>query len=136
MFDGPVALQWSVVVYLSYQGAMGIIKLSVLFLYLRLFSVGNWMRYSVYACFTLVAGAVLGGLLSLIFGCRPVKIMYQWEQREGTCIDIPMHVLVVSIINMITDFIILILPLPTIWSLHLPTRQKLAVVMVFSVGLL
>ncbi|KAI9757089.1 MAG: hypothetical protein M1815_002203 [Lichina confinis] len=116
------------------KGAMGTIKLSVLFLYLRLFSVGNWMRYSVYACFILVAGAVISGMLSLMLGCRPVKMMYQWGNEGGTCIDIPTHVLAVSIINMITDFVILILPIPTIWLLHLPTRQKLAVMMVFSIG--
>ena len=115
---------------------MGTIKLSVLFLYLRLFSVGNWMRYSVYACFILVAGAVISGMLSLMLGCRPVKMMYQWGNEGGTCIDIPTHVLAVSIINMITDFVILILPIPTIWLLHLPTRQKLAVMMVFSIGFL
>ena len=38
-------------------------------------------------------------------------------------------------INLATDIFILVLPLPAIWSLHLPVRKKLAVSAIFLTGL-
>lgn len=39
-----------------------------------------------------------------------------------------------SVINILTDFLVTALPMPLIWSLKLPTRQRLAVISIFALG--
>jgi hypothetical protein len=38
--------------------------------------------------------------------------------------------------NMLLDIAILVLPLPTIWKLKLPTAQKVGLALIFSLGIL
>lgn len=44
-------------------------------------------------------------------------------------------VLVASIINVLTDFMTTVVPGPLIWKLNLPRRQRLAVIGIFSIGI-
>jgi hypothetical protein len=39
-----------------------------------------------------------------------------------------------AVLNIIMEFVIMVLPLPTIWSLKLPKRQKGALIGVFMLG--
>lgn len=39
-----------------------------------------------------------------------------------------------SVINIFTDFLVTTLPMPLIWSLKLPARQRLAVISIFALG--
>lgn len=39
-----------------------------------------------------------------------------------------------SVINIFTDFLVTALPMPLIWSLKLPARQRLAVISIFALG--
>lgn len=40
-----------------------------------------------------------------------------------------------SVINIFTDFLVTVLPMPLIWNLKLPTRQRIAVISIFSLGI-
>lgn len=40
-----------------------------------------------------------------------------------------------SVINMLTDVLATILPMPLIWKLKLPARQRLAVMSIFGLGI-
>ena len=52
------------------------------------------------------------------------------------CIDQIKFELAAAMLNIVIDFVIIVLPLPTIWSLQLPRRQKLALSGVFMLGML
>jgi hypothetical protein len=52
------------------------------------------------------------------------------------CIDQIRFELVAAMMNIVVDFVIMVLPLPTIWSLQLPKRQKLALSGVYMLGTL
>ena len=45
-------------------------------------------------------------------------------------------VIAISIPNIVTDVIILLLPLPVIWKLQLHFKKKIAVSAIFSLGIL
>lgn len=40
-----------------------------------------------------------------------------------------------SVVNILTDFLVTVLPMPLIWSLKLPTRQRIAVISIFGLGI-
>jgi hypothetical protein len=52
------------------------------------------------------------------------------------CFDQRMFEKVAAITNIGMEFVIMLLPLPTIWSLQLPKRQKWALSGVFMLGTL
>jgi hypothetical protein len=50
------------------------------------------------------------------------------------CISEPAHLLAASIINTITDFLVVTLPIPTVWKLKLAGREQVILVLLFGVG--
>jgi hypothetical protein len=52
----------------------------------------------------------------------------------GTCIDIPKFFIGIAVPNIVTDFVLLAMPLPYIWGLHVKLPQKIAVMFVFVLG--
>ena len=67
--------------------------------------------------------------------CEPIDQMWNphpnGECRKGSESDYS-----TLAINMFLDLAILILPLPALWSLKLPTRKKIVVSIMFSFGVL
>lgn len=49
--------------------------------------------------------------------------------------DDPNIVFSASVINIFTDFLATAIPMPLIWSLNLPARQRLAVISIFGLGI-
>lgn len=70
-----------------------------------------------------------------IFQCTPVKAYWEVEpQYPHKCINTGYMLFAASVINIFTDFLVTALPMPLIWSLKLPARQRLAVISIFGVG--
>lgn len=53
-----------------------------------------------------------------------------------TCINEGVFMFSFSIITIILDFLILLLPLPVVWSLQLPKKQRIAVASLFFLGVI
>ena len=67
------------------------------------------------------------------FFCRPVSYFWNKEQ-EGKCMNTFSYYMACAALNVFTDLVILILPIPTVWSLQLPKRQRLVLIGIFSLG--
>ncbi|KAH6680648.1 hypothetical protein B0J14DRAFT_634169 [Halenospora varia] len=70
--------------------------------------------------------------------CTPLA--YTWDKTitDGHCIDEQEVLLWISFSNIVTDVLMLILPLPILWRLHIPVNQMLGLVitfLTFSLGL-
>ena len=79
------------------------------------------------------------GFIVLIFSCNPVAASWDLALMSlptTTCVNRPAEYLAQSILNIVTDVCTFLLPLPTIWNLQLPPRQKLGVSFIFVIGLL
>lgn len=60
-----------------------------------------------------------------------------WEVEPDyphTCMNDGAIVFSASVINIFTDGLVTILPMPLIWSLKLPIRQRIAVISIFALG--
>ena len=112
--------------------AIFIVKLSLLFLLDRIFPTRRfhyalWIIGSVIAAYTIVQ-IVCVGLL-----CIPFKAL--WDPTvPAHCINLDDVIIVCSSFNIATDVIILILPMPLIWHLHVTMKQKLQVTLLFLLG--
>ena len=109
-------------------------KSSVLFFYIRIF---RGSVFSTVVWVTIVATAVwcISFFFSLVFICTPV-VAYLHSDPRAHCFNAVPLFYALEISDFIIDVVILIIPWPCSWKLHLSTGQKFAVTGVFMLGLL
>ena len=71
----------------------------------------------------------------MIFACTPrSKIWNHFE--EGTCVNIFAVNVASSVFNFVLDLVMLGMPQRVIWRLQLSTKRKIAISLLFAVGIL
>lgn len=88
--------------------------------------------------FTLGVVLLSGLALTLVnlFPCRPLFASFLITTPPGTyCIDIIAVYVSTATINIATDVAIFFLPLPILWGMRLPKRQKAILLLTFGTGL-
>ncbi|KAL2846387.1 hypothetical protein BJY01DRAFT_247291 [Aspergillus pseudoustus] len=115
---------------------MALVKLSLLASYLRFLTVPLF-RHVNWAMIVLVACWAISFLVATITACRPLHAYWDLELRAtAKCTDDPARTLAFTVSNLITDVIVLVVPVPTFWRLKLPIRERLALTGLMSLGLL
>ncbi|KAF1833323.1 hypothetical protein BDW02DRAFT_552717 [Decorospora gaudefroyi] len=108
-------------------------KFSLLFFYLRLSHL-RWFRICVYASMFLVVSYSTAFVFPLAFACTPVKRNWDVTVTEGSYIDRTPLYMATAVLNMVTDILLLVLPMPMVFKLHMPRAQKAGLTCIFSVG--
>ncbi|KAK3305421.1 uncharacterized protein B0T15DRAFT_493589 [Chaetomium strumarium] len=127
-------LKFLVAYELIYSTAISTIKFSVLVFYLRVF-VNDRMRLYTKLALGFVGTWSVGNLLQVFLICRPFRRTYD-PTVDGTCGNQIASFIAIGAFNIISDVMILTLPLPTVWSLKMATPAKLGLTGVFLIGLL
>lgn len=109
-----------------------LIKLSILLLYKRIFTIKS-MRYAIYTVGAFVLANLLSNCLALGFQCTPVARFWNHE-LPGHCVNTPVLIRLASMFPMLTDFAIYIMPMPVIWRLQMTVRRKIELTLVFAIG--
>ncbi|KAI1417948.1 hypothetical protein F5Y13DRAFT_199079 [Hypoxylon sp. FL1857] len=117
----------------TYCFTMVFIKLSMLALYGRIFPQQSFRIWLWSIGVFLVAWAISGSF-SAIFQCTPISFYWNPVEDDGFCINYGLQMLISSIINIITDFVILLLPVPLIWKLHTTKQKKRLLILTFALG--
>ena len=113
-------------------------KASILCLYRRIFCIkGQWRdKTNLVIAFMLVIVAMYGISVTFatIFACG-THVSIWWAtagaELKAKCIDTQMLTYAQSVSDFIIDAIILSIPVPLIWRLHLEPKKKLGVLAVF-----
>ncbi|CAJ2504213.1 Uu.00g116070.m01.CDS01 [Anthostomella pinea] len=128
------ALKFQTIASQVYLVAATAIKLSLLFLYRRLFNLKKKAKYFVNGGIVVVLLMGIALLLAIIFFCTPVRKAWD-DSVEGHCSD-PAPVSYLSgVWNAAVDVYVLILPVPLLWGLNMSPRQKLRLGAVFGIGI-
>ena len=112
---------------------MGSIKASILVLYHRVFFVSRRFTRMLWGVGIFVIGysGVLGG--ASLIQCLPLN--YIWDRSvKGYCLDIPLAATILAVFNVLTDIIILVMPMPMLWKLQMKKREKLQIMGMFLLG--
>jgi hypothetical protein len=115
--------------------AINLVKSSFVLQYLRLFAV---IRPAVYCCYLLlftILSVTAWGVSGVVFLCRPVRSYWNLDVH-GKCISAEIHFASASIIGIVVDWAIWILPIPLVGRLKLPYRQRVGLLIVFGLGVL
>ncbi|KAK0119928.1 hypothetical protein ONS95_011353 [Cadophora gregata] len=115
---------------IAYNVALTSIKISIILQYLRVF-VGTKIRFWCWASIVLVAVFGLETVITQIFNCVPIDAFWL---GGGKCIPNQFLWFFNAAFNILTDIIILVLPMPVLSSLRLPLKQKIGLMLVFALG--
>lgn len=117
--------------------SFGSAKLSVLFLYRRIFAYSAFTRVA-NVSILLVAAWTVSFFFTIVFQCSPVSVLWtmlEMDQRPF-CVDTMPFFYANSISDVLLDVAILAMPVPLVWGLRLSVRKKLAVGGMFMLGAL
>lgn len=70
----------------------------------------------------------------MITHSRPVSLYWTLSILPQNCVNESAHLLASGAINTATDIIVIILPIPSVMSLSLPTRQRIILILLFGAG--
>lgn len=74
-------------------------------------------------------------ILETFLLCRPLA--FNWDPTiKGSCGDRNTVYVTAGALNIVTDFMVIALPLPHVWKLQLPFARKVGLVVMFSIGIL
>ncbi|KAF9890233.1 hypothetical protein FE257_006145 [Aspergillus nanangensis] len=117
-----------------YPLCIAFVKLSILELYRRLFPVRP-MIIGVNIVGALVVLWCFGVCLIGAVTCIPFRKL--WEPEiPGGCINLAQFYYGLQIPNIVTDAVILAMPMRVVWNLHVPRMQKMLLSGIFLLGLL
>ena len=118
-----------------YAVGLYFVKLSLLILLYRVFGVNRHFRWANYALVAFWTVYSLTITLVGFFQCTPVHKAWAPEV-DGHCLNLVELGVASGYINIATDLLILLLPIPMVWSLQLSAKIRLAVMAIFATGIL
>ncbi|KAL2867943.1 uncharacterized protein BJX67DRAFT_380500 [Aspergillus lucknowensis] len=119
-----------------YAPLIFITKLSIFLLYLRVFAQSRegktyraiqlliWFNLAFY----------LANFFLKIFQCIPRSKIWD-KETPGRCININIPILVTAAINVVSDLLMLSLPIICVWRLQMSARKKLGISAIFAAGI-
>ncbi len=120
-----------------YGVSVSLSKCAILLLYTRVFTTQKrGFTIAVYTVGAIVVATGLVNIFEAIFQCAPVA--YKWNKsiRGGKCMDELAFERYISISNVVTGTVMLLLPLPLVWGLKITLRQKIALTLTFLHGIM
>jgi hypothetical protein len=127
------ALKIKYAIAVIYISAFTFPKLSILCLYLQVFAPSKRTRVGTYFLIAVVLATWIAETLTSAFQCYPVAIV--WNPKiKGHCVNRVLMFQYYSIPNIVVDIVMMLLPIPAIWSLKMNRVQKLAIMFTFLLG--
>lgn len=108
--------------------------------YLRIFvphrQVNMPLFIAIHVCIWSIAVFYLVNAVLTIVPCIPRQKAWNLLITGGHCINITALYQSSGVINVLTDFAILFLPMKPIWNLQMPLRRKISMIAIFATGAL
>ncbi|KAI5798604.1 hypothetical protein FPQ18DRAFT_123911 [Pyronema domesticum] len=131
---GP-SLKVSYLTQIIFIIATTLIKLSICFSYRRISIDKSFHRILKYTTFTVLLYGV-SFMVALVFRCWPINAYWSTLSavRSGQCFNENAVLLLSSGINFVIDIWLVVLPVPSLWRLQLPMKQRTILVFLMSLG--
>lgn len=126
--------QWMYISSAMYLCSILGYRLALLLMYLRLFGVSQPFRYATWAVLFFVTGYLFANIVTLVFGCTPIT-KYWRHDEPGHCIVLVQADYAYGSMNVVSDVLLFLLPLPMVYQLRLTRKEKVGLVLVFMSGI-
>lgn len=115
--------------------ALGLIKISLFLQYYALFKVVRYVKISI------VLGASISAVFYITVSIVAFILTSPWPGEDFVeTITTPHYLkfaefsIPIGVIGTVLDCVLLVLPLPAIWQLHLSSKKKLGIALIFMTG--
>ncbi|KAK4146132.1 uncharacterized protein C8A04DRAFT_9984 [Dichotomopilus funicola] len=134
--DPTEGLIWSYAVQILYNPILALVKSSVLIFLSRIFGQKDWVRRFLLWLNVVNISQMVGVFFAIILQCTPVAFNWDLTIPGGHCVDRRVLYLLTAAFNILTDILIMGLPVWIFWGLRIPKRTKIALLVIFALGLL
>jgi hypothetical protein len=89
-----------------------------------------WWTYGMVFFATWLAALIVG-----FTECDPFRLYWQVVPAPGRCVEAQMQLITLGVLNIFTDLMLLLLPLPALFSLKTPWRRKFRLLLICTLGI-
>lgn len=126
------ALKMFFIAQTPYKVTVCLNKVAAILLYLRLFPTKNF-RVACYVVMGIIVSWSIGGVGATIWQCVPIE--GAWNKAiDAKCIDSNKFWIAYAVMNILTDIMVLTLPIGSIMRLQMNMRERLMLCGVFLLG--
>lgn len=130
--DLRMALKMFFIAQTPYKATVCLNKVAAILLYLRLFVTKSFRVWS-FVVLGVVVGYSIGGIAATIWQCVPIK--GAWDKSvDAKCINSNKFWIAYAVLNILTDVMVLALPILPIMRLQTSRREKLLLCCIFLLG--
>ncbi|KAI1394875.1 hypothetical protein F4819DRAFT_229438 [Hypoxylon fuscum] len=127
-------LQHLIAIQVFWAVTLGLCRISIIHLFTKIFVVNRFILIA-RATYVLIILWALAAIFSAFLICQPFE--YNWNKTiDGTCGNSMVSWIVTGVLNMISDLIILIMPMPYLMGLELALPKRLVLTATFGIGIL
>jgi hypothetical protein len=127
--------QWLTTSQKSYFPMILSIKFCILLGFLRMFKTDRGTKWGIWIGLTACSIFYIVTFFIDVFRCKPVEAAWN-PTVNGTCLSYAAFPWATGVFHVVSDFYILMLPLPVIFKMHMPLARRLRVVSIFGLGTL
>ncbi|RFU32873.1 hypothetical protein B7463_g3473, partial [Scytalidium lignicola] len=109
-------------------------KLALLLFYLQLGNREKWFTGAVYFAIIVTVGSNISVIFSVIFACTPVRKAWDPAVTWGSCIDRPALFQATAVFGIVTDVLIMCIPIPMVIRLQMSRFKKAGLLFLFIIG--
>ena len=120
-------------VEITWNASTVAVRTSMLLLCIRIFAIPTF-RHVCWSVIGLNATIFLSVVLGNLLICRPIIYSFVKTIPNGKCGNLISFELYAAIMSLITDLLVVLLPLPVLWRLHMSSRKKVQLTFVFGMG--
>lgn len=141
LVSNPLA-QITLAISICYLAATGLTKISILFFYRRIGEIRAWFRWTLWVCMAFIVLYTIAFTLAIPFECHPLDAYWNkanplWTMtHDWHCINEGAKMVSAGAISAFQDVVACILPMALFWDLRMSRQAKIALAVVFSLGLL
>jgi hypothetical protein len=139
------AEKWSMAQQLLYNPILCLVKASILIFLIRLGDKRKFIYWSSHILFWFNVGHMISVFFAALTQCLPVHMYWDHHHTDQiidgevvnpnfTCFDTAVFSLVTAGLAILTDILILLIPVAMMWNLRMPIRRKIAVGAALSLG--
>ncbi|KAE8149814.1 hypothetical protein BDV25DRAFT_122282 [Aspergillus avenaceus] len=111
-------------------------KTIVLLICQRIFAGLLWPERVIKACWIILFASFVAVQATTFVDCQPISLYWQVQPAPGACVEAPIQLLTQGTLNIITDTVLMLLPMPWLLRVRRSWMRRLQLVALFAVSLL
>jgi len=73
-------------------------------------------------------------VIVIAFQCKPIPYAWNKSLAGGKCVNVTAVFYSHAAINIVTDIVVYVMPMKTLWGISRPQKEKIGLVVMFGVG--